>query len=1020
MSSLSFSQFLAQRKRRQDQSHTHTWFASGPEGNRTSTLHIDDEDVPTLRKALVSEASRRRASTDSSKGPASLSEKLTKDRPFRLAADLDFKVEDIRTWGRDKGYNDGDTLKENLIDKMREVALLFRSTVSQCTEKDEAELEMVIATRLPYKIHLYFPDIIVDSKGAKGIATTFDKNLQETHSDIYSGNVVDTSVYNTGLRLLYCHKGSMTAETKRQEELEAHENMFGPGSYRDAYFVTDIGTWKQKLTPSVRDLEKTSVQILGDEEATLTPLKVAKEKITPKGKEKGKGKASTTQKGKGKRGAQSDSGDALSAFLSETFDIPVEDIRLSDKTERGEKVIIPTRSRDCPFAEREHNSNQLYIVLTRDEAELRCHDEECTETRKVSFGGILSNEAEADLLQLLGLEVSSEEQRLEAVSASLKKVKKLHPKMNCNISPDAVSPSTLGGNGYVVALRENRWCPLCCREHDSAENCILTLQREQLILCNRNIGNPISIPLSPEHMKLIFNVQNLHINVNTGGGSEVGEVRDFGDLDEFPDILPSADLNRLCHASLTSRTYDVAEFLAQLMKGQYLYQGKTWYCFTGQIWKQCPGPDELMTRQVTQIYKSLQQTYREEKQVKWLNGLIEDLGNMSRRKPYIEDLERYLEMHSDPMPLDGDPYLIGFANGVFDARDASFREHRAEDWLTTLLPYAVPETPDPEIKKCIDKFMSDIMPAEDMREFLWQMLALHLAGENAESVAMVWTGTGGNGKGILKRLMRFTFCDLHSEPPATFLTSESPSPDRPAPHLVKLRHARSVFASEPESNKKINSAFVKFITGDDLLEVRACHSNDIVAFYPRFVVTMLCNAIPLFQGAQDEVRGLWRRLRILTFGQEFVDNPTLPHHKKKDANLKIQLLDWPPHFMRMLMDRYAGYLASNREIPVPVAVRENLEEQKQENSPFDQWIRNNLVQSNGGRTHVHRLPVAFRKYMRVVDPSVPIPSDAKTKQKLIQMGYRVQTDASQRQRDTGCFCKSGSIYIQDVTLVAEE
>ena len=135
MSSLSLSHFLAQRKRRQDQTHTHTWFASGPEGNRTSTLHIEDEDVPILRKALVSEASRRRASTDAAKGAASLSEKLTKDRPFRLAADLDFKVEDIRTWGRDKGYDDGDSLTENLIDKMREVALMFRSTVSQCTER---------------------------------------------------------------------------------------------------------------------------------------------------------------------------------------------------------------------------------------------------------------------------------------------------------------------------------------------------------------------------------------------------------------------------------------------------------------------------------------------------------------------------------------------------------------------------------------------------------------------------------------------------------------------------------------------------------------------------------------------------------------------------------------------------------------------------------------------------------------------------------------------------------------------
>ncbi|KAI8593550.1 hypothetical protein BDZ88DRAFT_92749 [Geranomyces variabilis] len=133
------------------------------------------------------------------------------------------------------------------------------------------------------------------------------------------------------------------------------------------------------------------------------------------------------------------------------------------------------------------------------------------------------------------------------------------------------------------------------------------------------------------------------------------------------------------------------------MKGRYLFQQGKWRCYNGQIWKECPGPDELMPRELTQIYKTLQQTYTQERQIKWLNGLIEDLGNMSRRKPFIEDLERYVEKHATSAPLDENPHLIGFQNGVFDARDASFREHRFDDWLTILLPYEVPKTEDPEV-----------------------------------------------------------------------------------------------------------------------------------------------------------------------------------------------------------------------------------------------------------------------------------------------------------------------------------
>lgn len=239
------------------------------------------------------------------------------------------------------------------------------------------------------------------------------------------------------------------------------------------------------------------------------------------------------------------------------------------------------------------------------------------------------------------------------------------------------------------------------------------------------------------------------------------------------------------------------------------------------------------------------------------------------------------------------------------------------------------------------------MPDDEVRSFLLLTLALNLA--------MVWTGSGGNGKGVLKMLMQRAFGNLHHEPPATFLTSERPSADKPSADLVSLEYARSVFCSEPESGKKANSGFVKYITGNDIINARNVHEKNIRAYRPRFLVTLLCNAIPLFQGAETEVRGLWRRLKIIKFEMEFVENPQHPYERKLDHQLEEKTETWGPQFMLFLIEIYRAYVASGRQFTVPKKVECNLDEQREENDPFPTWFRQNLEIKAGHKLHVHRV-----------------------------------------------------------------
>ena len=317
------------------------------------------------------------------------------------------------------------------------------------------------------------------------------------------------------------------------------------------------------------------------------------------------------------------------------------------------------------------------------------------------------------------------------------------------------------------------------------------------------------------------------------------------------------------------------------------------------------------------------------------------------------------------------------------------------------------------------------MPNERVRDFLWLMLSLHLAGTNTHSIAMIWSGSGGNGKSALAGLLGKTFGRYFDQQSATYFTSERPSPENPSALMVSQRYKRCVVASEPEARKKCNTAFIKFITGNDEIQARGNHSNDYISYRPRFLITMLCNEIPLFDGAESEIRGLWRRLKIIKFQTNFVDNPTLPHHRLTDVNLNTKMERWPPFFMLLLIRRYQQYLQEGSRVIVPEEVDRNITEEQQENNPMDMWLAANLVEAPGKRVHVHRFQKAYCQWLegwRAENPEtrrrLGNPPKSGFVDKLIDMGY-VVSNLKDIQRDSAC-CTSAGRYVTGIDVQGYE
>lgn len=960
---MTLSTFLAQRKRTKNQVLTHTWFAAGSELNRTNTLHIPDNEVSVLETLLMDNilgTKHKRSRSDLHVGVNSISEKLVKDVPFRFVVDLDFKPDDIKTWANKVQISET-SITARLAAKMRSIVLLCKATVNELTTSEQ---DMVVATRLPYKIHIHFPSVIVDSKHAKILTSAFVEKFKEHHADMFNPTVIDNSIYSTGLRLLYCHKGSMSKPGRREEERIAHEAIFGAGTYTDVYYVTDMDKWLHN-EPCLQDLRKTTLRV-GADPVQLTTLRETLSKPT-----RIKVKTNTIRAGGSglteladvdqhffeKTGQLSD--ENLACFLANAFLIKREDIRFDERLVKGKKMIIPTRSRKCPFAEREHKGNQIYFIVSSKTAELRCHDADCKErTQQIPLTqtGTVSAINDEDTIA----------KRNDFIVKHVAAVQQKYPRMNLDIDPTQIEPSDLcAENGYIVPLTQNRFCGICQTEHERAQNCLMMLLREQRLLCKQSWKFE-RFPMGEEYAQVIFaNVVNNQVNINVTNTNSVNtnEARDFGSFADFPNVHHNRELDRKCFLSLSGRTRDVAEYVSMLMKGHYLFQEKTWYRYTGKYWRESVGPDDLMTKDMIDTYMGLQQHFSSEKHRKWIFGLIDDLANVNRRKAYLEDLERYEFEHSDYVNLDGVPELLGFQNCVFDARDCTLRTHCADDYLTKLISYDLPAEPDFMIRAQIEQMFLDILPIDEVREFVLLMLCLHLEGFNRHDIAMIWVGVGGNGKTLLKNLMSPTFDIFHVEPPATFLTNERPSSDRPCPDLVGYNLCKSMFTSEPQSGKKINTGFVKFITGRDPIRVRNLNSSIYVEYTPRFLVTLLCNVVPLFEGGEDDGRGIWRRLKIIKFETIFTENPDpdRPDEKLVDRTLDTRIKGWGPEFMLMLIERFRRYVHDGRKIKVPDAVEKCLAEQKEENSPFDTWLSENLVKAPERKVHIHRFERAYAK-----------------------------------------------------------
>lgn len=235
----------------------------------------------------------------------------------------------------------------------------------------------------------------------------------------------------------------------------------------------------------------------------------------------------------------------------------------------------------------------------------------------------------------------------------------------------------------------------------------------------------------------------------------------------------------------------------------------------------------------------------------------------------------------------------------------------------------------------------DIFSRNDMRNFLLRLIASFLDGNIRDQKFPIFTGSGANGKSTVMKLISKLLGDYYGTLPTTFLTRKKGSSSNATPELANLKGKRCVVMQESEFDEKIQVGAMKEITGGDPIYFRALY-GDADVLHPQFKLLLVCNKKP---NVEADDNGTWRRIMVVPFLSEFVENPVEPHQFLLDKNCEGVVATWFQGFMWLLLKKYyVQYI--EKGLGIPASIIKETEEYRAKSDMLLQFFKDNYEKSD--------------------------------------------------------------------------
>lgn len=520
-----------------------------------------------------------------------------------------------------------------------------------------------------------------------------------------------------------------------------------------------------------------------------------------------------------------------------------------------------------------------------------------------------------------------------------------------------------------------------CHHNEKPSMYIETLQNYLTVKCRDlecfgKIYPCTHVHLTKQEMNIALNGD---INITINNNSDIDDLVDFQKMD----IYDNDELNTLVFNSLDGKSSSLAEIIFYYFKNSYNYgEDNNWYVFENHKWKNIGQKNSNLRYSIQpklkEIYEQLLNYYKkneaDNKKIFAIKQIIKSFNDTVLKNNIITELiDLYLVNNNKNRDfvksLDTNTYLIGFNNGVYDLKKFCFRDGHPTDNITMSVNY---NYNDKYTDKYIDlqNFLNDIQPNKEDFDYAMTYFSIGLVGNTLELFTIL-SGSGRNGKSKLIELIKDTFGDYFGSVGSQLFTRPRPNADSPDPGLLNLAKKKIVIASEPEKNSKLNSGFIKFITGRDSTTLRNCHQNEMIDFSPKFITFLLCNDIP---DCDDIDNAFTKRLRCINFPTEFVDNPTKENQKKINVDINENFKYWKMDFMLMLIECYKKYIV-NHSLKATNNILKWTNQYKENTDMYLTYLNENTEENSDGHIHCSNLYTVFKDWFKENNPNTKIPNN---------------------------------------------
>jgi len=626
-------------------------------------------------------------------------------------------------------------------------------------------------------------------------------------------------------------------------------------------------------------------------------------------------------------------------------------------------LTFVTEQKWCYFVKRKHASNNPYITVTERGARFACHDEECKKKDVVHIPLSDLPKSVRDLFhsKVYGVRVTD-----ALMSGATEDCKKdIHDNFPEEVK-EALVPEILTTESImkmVTKLGRQRCRVPGCESRNMDHEYETSGWRLRCRDCGVSWPKS-SIPMDPAEvprllkalteLNVIFvnNVQNQQVTINHNYVSDAVEF--YADYtDDHIQMFDEPHKNQLFIDSLQGTDMGMSQFAAYHFRNQFhCTNAKKWYEFRGHCWsddaaelafKEAMGQKSFLHpyQQVALYFENLSiQTDETKRKARALRKLAKSLEDGNFRDRIVADsVMKYHALRPTFAEELNTQNIMVFEDGVYDFDRGTFGPGSPDVAVTNCVkqPF-LPFDPDNEHVRFLMSFMMDILPDDDVREYTLKVLGICLTQETLQYF-FIWTGSGGNGKGRLVRLMEECLGDYYQTVSPALLTKKREDANQANEALMSLVVARLAVFQEAEATDTIQAGLVKGLTGGDTLSSRQNYGRQ-VKFRPIFKCLFVCNDLPKLS---ENTWALWRRMRCVHFPTCFVERPTRPHERQVDHHLDEKLRAAAPWFIGILIEYYRRY--QKEKLSEPKLVMQVTNKYRESQDVVKEFIENHLVQT---------------------------------------------------------------------------